>query len=69
MKFTSTKRIIWNGEDDVEVAGELQEFKPGIGLFHRGKKWWLAHDDDIIHNTGPFKSKKAAIAFYNNSGR
>jgi hypothetical protein len=52
----------------VEVEGVIQEFKDEVSLFRSKRLWWLAYKDND-HNTGPFKTKKAAISWYEKGGR
>ncbi len=54
--------------DMVEVEGVIQEFKDEVSLFRSKRLWWLAYKDND-HNTGPFKTKKAAISWYEKGGR
>lgn len=63
-------RIVWcNRLGQLEVTGVLLPFGTGVQLFRSNRKWWLAYPDSEDHNTGPFKTKKAAIAWYENGGR
>ncbi len=54
----------------VEVDGILYPFKKGVGLFNYRRRWWLAYyGRDKSNNTGGFKTKKAAISWYDRGGR
>lgn len=36
-------------------------------LFHRGRRWWIHYSPDLL--TGPFPSKREAVAWLTTGGR
>jgi hypothetical protein len=64
-----TKRLVFNGKENIWVEGVLLTFQPEVDLFRSGRKWWLAYKDASDRNTGHFKSKKKAIEWYTRGGR
>lgn len=60
-------RMYYSPDDDLILEGKLLPFKEGVGLFNFGRKWWLRYGYE--HQTGPFKSKKAAVHWYEHGGR
>lgn len=63
-------RIVWSSRlGQLRVKGKLLPFVEGVNIFRSNRKWWLAYPDSKDHNTGPFKTKRAAIAWYEKGGR
>lgn len=81
---TPAKARIWTGGKDITLKGTLEPLLIGgvqptytdktynvidvpVQLFHAGRVWWLHYGFE--HNTGGFKSKKAAIHWWTHGGR
>ena len=70
MSVTRTTRVVWSSKlGELILEGRLLPFQKGVNLFNANRKWWLAYTGSIYHNTGPFKTKKAAIQWYEKGGR
>lgn len=80
----SAKARVWTGRKNVVVEGTREPLivdgvqpkytnREGtivdlpVQLFHAGRVWWLYYGYD--HQTGGFKSKKAAVSWWTHGGR
>jgi len=58
----------WNGKEHYTYKGRLVPFNKECQLFNSGGgKWWLYYKKNRA--TGGFKTKKAAMDWYNDGGR
>lgn len=63
-------RVVWSSKlGELQLEGRLIPFKNGVNIFNAKRKWWLAYTGSIDHNTGPFRTKKEAIQWYEKGGR
>lgn len=63
-------KVWWPGKNPTKlivIEGRLLPFKNGVDFFNYKRKWWLRYSRN--HCTGSFKSKKAAMGWYNRGGR
>jgi len=67
--FTGGEDIVLDGTVEPLLIEGVQPIYDGakVQLFHAGRVWWLHYGFD--HNTGGFKSKKAAIHWFEHGGR
>jgi hypothetical protein len=71
MKTNFVQRLVYifhkTKSTHVVKTGKLLKFKEGVDIFNVKRKWWLSYSFD--RNTGSFRTKREAIAWYEKGGR